>query len=44
MSFDQKDGLPLVNVHRRTTRVNLWMVVGIVTFLIIGLIAIISLA
>jgi hypothetical protein len=44
MSFDQKDGIPLVNVHKRTTKVNLWMVVGIATFLIIGLLAIISLA
>lgn len=44
MSFDKDDGVPLVNVHKRTTKVNLWMVVGVATFLIIGALAIISLA
>ena len=39
MSFDKKDGLPIVNVHRRATRVNLWMVVAVVAFLLFGTLA-----
>ncbi|HEX2900721.1 MAG TPA: hypothetical protein VHS96_13445 [Bacteroidia bacterium] len=36
MGFDQNDPSPIVNVHKRTTKVNLWMVVGVVAFFIIG--------
>ena len=36
MSFDKNDGLPIVNVHKQTTKVNLWMVVAMVAFLVIG--------
>jgi hypothetical protein len=39
MSFDKDDGLPIVNVHKRTTRVNLWMVVAVVAFLLFGTLA-----
>jgi hypothetical protein len=44
MGFDQEDGIPSVNVHKRTTQVNLWMIVGLVTFLLVGAIAAIGLA
>ena len=34
MSIDQgTSGFPEVNVHRRTTKVNLWMIAAIVMFL-----------
>jgi len=34
MSIDKESsGFPEVNVHRRTTRVNLWMIAAIVMFL-----------
>jgi len=34
MSIDKESsGLPEVNFHRRTTKVNLWMVIGIGLFL-----------
>jgi hypothetical protein len=37
MSIDKESsGLPEVNVHRPTTRVNLWMIAGIVMFLVVG--------
>ncbi|RFC44654.1 MAG: hypothetical protein DUW69_001977 [Verrucomicrobia bacterium] len=32
MSFDKNDGVPIVNVHKRTTKVNIWMVIGVVAF------------
>lgn len=33
MSIDKEsNGVPEVNVHRRTTKVNLWMIAGIVLF------------
>lgn len=33
MSIDKEsNGLPTVNVHRRTTKVNLWMVAAILFF------------
>jgi hypothetical protein len=39
MGFEpQTAGQPLVNVQKRTTKVNLIIVVGIVVFLLIGLI------
>ena len=43
MSFDKPDGIPIVNVHKRTTKVNIWMVVAVVAFLFFGVIAVISL-
>ena len=36
MSFDKDDGIPIVNVHKRTTKVNIWMVVVIVAFVGFG--------
>ena len=32
MSFDKEDGVPLVNAQKKTTKVNIWMVVAIVAF------------
>ena len=39
MSFDKNDGHPIVNVHKRTSKVNIWMVVLVAVFLIGGMIA-----
>lgn len=37
MSIDKESsGIPEVNVHRPTTKVNLWMIAGIVMFLAMG--------
>ena len=36
MGFDQNDPRPIMNVHKRTTKVNLWMVVGVVAFFVVG--------
>lgn len=36
MSFDKNDGAPIVNVHKRTTKVNIWMVIVIVAFVGFG--------
>jgi hypothetical protein len=36
MSFDKPDGQPIVNVHKRATKVNLWMVAAVVAFLVFG--------
>lgn len=37
MGFDANSaGQPIVNVHKKTTQVNLWMVVGVAVFFIIG--------
>ena len=36
MSFDQNDGRPIINVHKRTTKVNLWMVAAVGVFLLAG--------
>lgn len=34
MGFDQNSaGQPLVNVHKKTTQVNLWMAAGVAVFL-----------
>ena len=36
MGFDQNSaGQPLVNVHKKTTQVNLWMVAGVVMFFLV---------
>ncbi len=37
MSFDKNDGTPIVNVHKRTTKVNIWMVFVIVAFVGFGI-------
>lgn len=34
MGFDKDDESPLVHPERRTTKVNLWMIVGILVFFI----------
>jgi len=39
MSFDKDDGHPIVNVHRRTSKVNIWMAVAVVIFIVGGMIA-----
>ena len=36
MAFDQDDGVPLVNVQKKTTKVNIWIVVVIVAFVGFG--------
>jgi hypothetical protein len=36
MGFDQNDDQPIIHVHRKATRVNLWMVVGVLGFLAAG--------
>ena len=36
MGFDKDDTSPIVNTERRTTKVNVWMAVGIVAFFIIA--------
>ena len=37
MGFDANSaGQPIVNVHKKTTQVNLWMVVGVVIFFVIS--------
>jgi len=43
MSFDKDDGRPVMNVHKRTTKVNIWMVVAVVAFMVFGLLALIRL-
>jgi hypothetical protein len=41
MGFDKNSrGQPLVNVHKKTTQVNLWMCVGIGLFALIALVLI----
>lgn len=37
MSIDKESsGFPEVNVHRATTKVNLWMIAGILLFLVVA--------
>ena len=36
MGFDQNDPRPIINVHKPATKVNLWMVVGVLVFLLAG--------
>jgi hypothetical protein len=36
MGFDQNDPRPIINVHKRTTKVNIWMAVGVLVFLTVG--------
>jgi hypothetical protein len=36
MGFDQNDNQPILNVNKRTTKVNLWMVVLVLVFFVIG--------
>jgi hypothetical protein len=40
MGFDQNDPRPVVNVHKRTTKVNIWMVIGVLVFLAVGAVAV----
>jgi hypothetical protein len=40
MGFDQNDPRPVINVHKRTTKVNLWMVAWVAVFFVVGGIAI----
>lgn len=35
MSFDQNSDLPIVNLHKRTTKVNLSMIIAVIAFFII---------
>ena len=40
MSIDKEsDGVPEVNVHRRTTKVNLWMIAAILVFFAVAAVA-----
>jgi len=36
MGFDQNDEQPIIHPQRKATRVNLWMVVGVLGFLLAG--------
>lgn len=36
MGFDQNDGQPIIHPRRKATRVNLWMVAGVLGFLAAG--------
>ena len=37
MSFDDKNaGVPHIDVHKRTTKVNLWMIAAVVIFFALG--------
>lgn len=36
MSFDQNSDLPLIQPHKRTTKVNFGIVVGVLLFFVIG--------
>lgn len=40
MGFDQNDPRPIVNVHKRTTKVNIGMAVGVAVFFAIGVLLI----
>ena len=40
MGFDQNDQRPILNPHKKTTQVNLWMVVGVIVFFVAGGLAI----
>lgn len=43
MGFDQNSaGQPLVNVHKKTTQVNLWMAAGVAAFFAICAIVILA--
>jgi hypothetical protein len=45
MGFDANSaGQPIVNVHKKTTQVNLWMVVCVVVFFLISAAAVIWLS
>jgi hypothetical protein len=45
MGFDPNSaGQPIINVHKKTTQVNLWMVVGVAVFFIISAIVLFSLS
>lgn len=35
MGFDKHSDGPIVNPHKKTTQVNIWMVIGIVVFFLI---------
>lgn len=43
MSFDKNDGKPIVNVHKRTTKVNIWMIVAVAVFMIFGVAVVLNL-
>ena len=45
MSIDKESsGLPEVNTHRRTTKVNLWMIAAVVFFLALMAVAAVSIS
>jgi hypothetical protein len=45
MGFDPNSaGQPLVNVHKKTTQVNLWMVVGVSVFFLISALTVVWLS
>ena len=45
MGFDENSrGQPLVNVHKKTTQVNIWMVVGVALFALVAVILIVNLS
>jgi hypothetical protein len=40
MGFDQNDPRPVLNPHKKTTQVNIWMAVAVVMFFVAGALAI----
>ena len=36
MGFDKDEPGPVVNPHKKTTQVNLWMVAGVILFFVLG--------
>ncbi len=40
MGFDQNDDQPIIHPRRKATRVNLWMIVGVLGFLLAGVLLI----
>ncbi len=42
MAFDRDSDLPVLQPHKKTTQVNIWMVVGVIVFLILGAVAVVQ--
>ena len=39
MSFDKDDGKPIVDVNKQTTKVNIWMAIAVLAFILAGILA-----
>ena len=42
MGFDDNDNRPIINFHKWTTKVNVWMIVGALVFLMVGALLIVN--